>query len=218
MIEDNYRHKGLRRKLVDELREKGITDARVLDAINKVPRHAFLTSAFVELAYENKALPIGAEQTISAPYTVAFQSQLLDVEKGMKVLEIGTGSGYQTSVLCEMGAKVYSIERQKLLFDTSKKMLAEMGYKCHLAYGDGYKGIPAFAPYDRIIITCAIPIVPEELLMQMKPGGRLVMPFGEGEKQEMTLIQEDKEGNFQNTYYGEFSFVPMLEKRSNTKS
>lgn len=218
MIEDNYRHKGLRRKLIDELREKGITDLRVLEAMNRVPRHAFLSSAFVEVAYENKAFPIGAEQTISAPYTVAFQSQLLDVEKGMKVLEVGTGSGYQTSVLCEMGAKVYTIERQKLLFDASKRLLPEMGYKCHLAYGDGYKGIAAFAPYDRIVITCAIPIVPEELLLQMKSSGKLVMPFGEGEKQIMTLIEEDSDGHFQNTYFGEFSFVPMLEKRSNTRT
>jgi len=217
MIEDGYRHKGLRKKLVEELQAKGITDTRVLDAINRVPRHAFLTSAFLQFAYENQAFPIGAGQTISAPYTVAFQSQLLQVEKGMKVLEIGTGSGYQTSVLCEMGAKVYSIERQKLLFTNAKKMLSEMGYNCHLAYGDGYKGIPAFAPYDRIIITCAIPTFPEDLLLQMKPGGRLVMPFGEGDQQEMTVISEDENGEFKTEYFGKFSFVPMLESRSNTK-
>jgi protein-L-isoaspartate(D-aspartate) O-methyltransferase len=218
-FEDTFKHKGMRRQLIAELRKDSrITDERIFEAFFNVPRHLFLDKAFVEQAYSNMAFQIGAGQTISHPITVAFQTQLLEIQKGDKILEIGTGSGFQTCILCEMGAKVYSIERQKLLFDTSKKMLAEMGYKCHLAYGDGYKGIPAFAPYDRIIITCAIPIVPEELLMQLKPGGKLVMPFGEGEKQEMTLIQEDADGNFQNTYYGEFSFVPMLEKRSNTKS
>jgi protein-L-isoaspartate(D-aspartate) O-methyltransferase len=214
MIVDTYRHKGLRKKLMEELAALGITDTRVLEAMNRVPRHLFLSSAFLEFAYENKAFQIGAGQTISQPFTVATQSQLLDIEPGMKVLEIGTGSGYQTSVLCELGAKVFSIERQKLLHDNAKAILAKMGYKANLVYGDGYKGLPAFAPFDRVIITCAVPKVPEELLLQMKPGGILVMPYGEGEKQEMTVIREDEDGNFKSQVHGIFSFVPMLEKRN----
>lgn len=214
MLIDSYRHKGLRKKLVDELKRMGISDSRVLEAINAVPRHYFLTSAFLEFAYDNKAFQIGAGQTISHPFTVATQSQLLKVEKGMKVLEIGTGSGFQTAVLCELGAKVYSIERQKLLHDNSKKLLEKMGYKPHLSYGDGYKGLPAFAPFDRIIITCAIPKVPEALLMQLKPGGIIVMPYGEGEIQQMMVIQETEDGEFNSEFHGNFSFVPMLEKRT----
>jgi len=214
MLIDSYRHKGLRKKLVDELKRMGISDQRVLDAINNVPRHHFLSSAFLEFAYENKAFQIGAGQTISHPFTVATQSQLLKVEPGMKVLEIGTGSGFQTAVLCELGAKVFSIERQKLLHDNSKQLLTKMGYKPQLVYGDGYKGLPAFAPFDRVIITCAIPKVPEELLIQMKPGGLLVMPFGEGEVQQMMVIQEQADGNFHTEVHGNYSFVPMLEKRN----
>jgi protein-L-isoaspartate(D-aspartate) O-methyltransferase len=212
---DNYKHKGLRKKLVDELVGMGIADTRVLQAINKVPRHFFLSSAFLEFAYENKAFQIGAGQTISQPFTVARQSELLRIEPGMKVLEIGTGSGYQTAVLLEMGAKVYSIERQKLLHDNAKKLLPQMGYtKAHLVYGDGYKGIPAFAPFDRVIITCAVPQVPEELLIQLKPGGLLVMPYGEGDVQQMMVITELPDGSFQSELHGTFSFVPMLEKRN----
>lgn len=211
---DSYRHKGLRKKLVDELKQMGISDQRVLEAINKVPRHYFLTSAFLEYAYENRAFQIGAGQTISHPFTVATQSELLKVEKGMKVLEIGTGSGFQTAVLCELGAKVYSIERQKVLHDNSKMLLAKMGYKPYLSYGDGYKGLPAFGPFDRIIITCAIPIIPEALLMQLKPGGLLVMPYGEGEVQQMMVVEEKEDGSFVSQMHGSFSFVPMLEKRN----
>ncbi len=214
MLEDNYRHKGLRKKLLSELSEKGITDTRVLEAMNKVPRHFFLSSAFLEFAYENKAFQIGAGQTISQPFTVAFQSQLLKIEKGMKVLEVGTGSGYQTAVLCEMGAKVYSIERQKLLHDNAKSLLMKMGYRPNLVYGDGYKGLPSFAPFDRILITCAAPSIPDELLLQMKRDGLLVIPFGEGEVQEMMVIHEDEHGHFQSEVHGKFSFVPMLEKRN----
>ncbi len=214
MLNDSYRHKGLRKKLVEELRTMGISDPRVLKAINAVPRHYFLTSAFLEFAYENKAFQIGAGQTISHPFTVATQTQLLKIEPGMKVLEIGTGSGFQTAVLCEMGAKVYSIERQKVLHDNSKILLGKMGYKPHLVYGDGYKGIPAFAPYDRVIITCAVPVLPEELLLQLKPGGLLVMPYGEGEVQQMMLIEELPDGTFKSELHGNFSFVPMLEKRN----
>jgi protein-L-isoaspartate(D-aspartate) O-methyltransferase len=214
MLIDSYRHKGLRKKLVDELKRMGINDSRVLEAINAVPRHYFLTSAFLEFAYDNKAFQIGVGQTISHPFTVATQSQLLKVEPGMKVLEIGTGSGFQTAVLCELGAKVYSIERQKLLHDNSKKLLEKMRYKAHLTYGDGYKGLPAFAPFDRIIITCAIPKVPEALLMQLKPGGIIVMPYGEGEIQQMMVIQETEDGAFNSEFHGSFSFVPMLENRT----
>jgi protein-L-isoaspartate(D-aspartate) O-methyltransferase len=216
MIADTYRHKGLRKKLVQEIAAKGITDQRVLDAMNKVPRHAFLTSAFLEFAYENKAFQIGAGQTISHPYTVAFQSQLLMVEPGMKVLEIGTGSGYQTAILCELGAKVYSVERQKILHEKAKNILREMGYKAQLTYGDGFKGMQAFAPFDRIIITCAAPRVSEELLLQLKPGGRIVVPFGEGEVQEMMTIDETESGEFVTKMHGTFSFVPMLENRNPT--
>ncbi len=153
IMTDTYRHKGLRKKLVQEIAAMGVTDQRVLDAMNKVPRHFFLSSAFLEFAYENKAFQIGAGQTISQPFTVGFQSQLLQVEPGMKVLEIGTGSGYQTSVLCELGAKVFSVERQKVLHDNARVILRQMGYKAHLTYGDGYKGMPAFAPFDLILIT-----------------------------------------------------------------
>lgn len=201
--------------MVEELAALGIADVRVLEAINRVPRHYFLSSAFLEFAYDNKAFQIGAGQTISQPYTVARQTELLRIDPGMKVLEVGTGSGYQTAVLLEMGAKVYSIERQKLLHDNSKKLLGAMGHsKQHLVYGDGYKGLPTFAPFDRIIITCAVPKVPEELLMQLKPGGLLVMPYGEGEVQEMMLITELPDGTFHNEVHGKFSFVPMLEKRN----
>lgn len=212
---DNYKHKGLRKKLVDELAGMGIADSRVLHAMRQVPRHYFLSSAFLEFAYENKAFQIGAGQTISHPFTVARQSELLRVEPGMKVLEIGTGSGYQTAVLMELGAKVYSIERQKLLHDNAKKLLSHMGYgKAHLVYGDGYKGLPTFAPFDRVIITCAVPQLPEELLIQLKPGGILVMPYGEGDIQQMMVITELPDGSFHSELHGTFSFVPMLEKRN----
>lgn len=214
MLTDTYKHKGLRKKLVEELKKMGIDDQRVLDAINNVPRHYFLSSAFLEFAYENKAFQIGAGQTISHPFTVATQTQLLRISPGMKVLEIGTGSGFQTAVLCEMGAKVYSIERQKLLHDNSKILLGKMGYKPHLVYGDGYKGLPSFAPFDRVIITCAVPMIPEEVMLQLKPGGLLVMPYGEGEVQQMMVIEEMPDGSFQSELHGNFSFVPMLEKRN----
>jgi protein-L-isoaspartate(D-aspartate) O-methyltransferase len=214
MLVDNFKHKGLRRKLVEELVAMGINDPQVIEALNKVPRHYFLSSAFLEYAYENKAFQIGAGQTISHPFTVAFQSQLLELQKGMKVLEIGTGSGFQTSVLYEMGAKVFSIERHKLLHDNAKKLLQSMGYKATLSYGDGYKGMPSYAPFDRVLITCAVPVVPEELLMQLKPGGKLIMPYGQGEVQQMMVIDEKEDGSFETSFHGEFSFVPMLEKRT----
>jgi protein-L-isoaspartate(D-aspartate) O-methyltransferase len=216
-MEDNYRHKGLRKKLVEQMASMGIRDKNVLEAMNSVPRHYFLDSALLEFAYEDKALQIGKDQTISHPYTVAFQSELLSVSPGMKVLEIGTGSGYQSAVLCQLGAKVFSVERHLILHQKSSKLFEmlkkqDLKYNPHLVYGDGFKGIPAFAPYDRVIVTCAVPKFPEELLKQMKPGGILVMPFGEGVSQ-MTVIREKDNGEFEMTQHGEFSFVPMLEKR-----
>ena len=217
MLEDSYRHKGLRKKLVEEIGSMGITDKKVLDAMNAVPRHYFLTSAFLEFAYNNKAFQIGEDQTISHPYTVGLQSSLLQIEPGMKVLEIGTGSGYQCAVLCELGAKVYSIERHRPLHINSKKLLEKMGYKPYLSYGDGFKGLPAFAPFDRILFTCAVPKLPDTLLMQLKPGGILVMPFGDGDIQKMMAIKEEEDGSFTTTYHGDFSFVPMLEKRASKK-
>jgi len=217
MLEDSYRHKGLRKKLVEEIGSMGITDKKVLDAMNAVPRHYFLTSAFLEFAYNNKAFQIGEDQTISHPYTVGLQSSLLQIEPGMKVLEIGTGSGYQCAVLCELGAKVYSIERHRPLHVNSKKLLDKMGYKPYLSYGDGFKGLPAFAPFDRILFTCAVPKLPDTLLMQLKQGGILVMPFGEGDIQKMMAIKEQEDGSFTTTYHGDFSFVPMLEKRAAKK-
>ena len=211
---DTYRHKGLRKQLAEEIAEKGITDTRVIEAIGKIPRHFFLDTAFAEHAYENKAFPIGSGQTISHPYTVAFQSQLLEIEKGHKVLEIGTGSGYQTTVLCELGAKVFTIERQKELFDKTKRILHKMNYRtAKLYYGDGYKGIPSWAPYDSIIVTCGAPFVPEDLLGQLKIGGRLVIPVGD-EKQIMTLIVRKSETEFTKKTFGDFKFVPMLERKA----
>ena len=170
----------MRQKLVDSIRKKGITDERVLNAINSIPRHQFLDSSFLEFAYDDNPFPIGSGQTISQPYTVAFQSELLEVSKGMKVLEIGTGSGYQACVLEEMGAKVFSVERQKKLFEKTRDFLKTRGYKAKLFYGDGNKGVTAFAPYDRIIITAAAPEIAEDLVKQLKPNGILVVPLGEG--------------------------------------
>lgn len=211
---DTYRHKGLRKKLAEEITAKGITDTRVIEAIGKIPRHFFLDTAFTEHAYENKAFPIGSGQTISHPYTVAFQSELLEIKKGHKVLEIGTGSGYQTTVLVELGAKVFSVERQKELFDKTKRILTKMSYtSAKLYYGDGYKGIPQYAPYDSIIVTCGAPFVPEDLLEQLKVGGRLVIPVGD-ETQIMTLVVRESETNFTKKTFGDFKFVPMLEKKA----
>ena len=212
-MNDTHRHKGLRKKLAEGLKIKGITDQNVLKAIESVPRHLFLDTAFLEIAYQDEAFPIGAGQTISHPYTVAFQSELLKLKKGEKVLEIGTGSGYQTSVLLEMGAKVFSIERQKSLYDKTKHLLPELGYNCKLFYGDGYKGLPAFAPFDKILVTAGAPFVPDDLLTQLKPGGRLVIPVGEKGVQIMTLIEKKAEKDYKKSELGEFRFVPLLEER-----
>ena len=211
-MEDTFRHKGMRKRLVDELEEKGITDKVVLAALRSVPRHLFFDKAFLEYAYKDNAFPIGAGQTISQPYTVGFQSQLLVVEKGMKVLEIGTGSGYQGSVLAEMGVKIFSIERQRELYNASQKIFRSLGYKVKGFYGDGYEGLPAFAPFDRIIITCGAPFIPEALKEQLVVGGRMVIPVGEGDSQKMTLIVKLSAAEFEVSEYGNFSFVPMLTK------
>ena len=210
---DTYKHVGMRRKLVNELKELGVTHSEVLMAIDKVPRHLFLDKAFEKQAYENIAFQIGAGQTISQPYTVATQSALLEIKKGDKILEIGTGSGYQTAVLLELGAKVYSIERQKELFDKTKVLLPSLGYKAQLYYGDGYKGKSAFAPFDKVIITCGAPFVPPALVEQLKIGGIMVIPVGEGRVQSMKRITKKAKDGLIEEEFGNFSFVPMLEER-----
>ncbi len=211
---DTYKHKGLRQKLVDELQLLGIEDEKVLKAINSVPRHLFLNSAFEDFAYQNKAFPIGEGQTISHPYTVAFQSQLLDINKGEKVLEIGTGSGFQTAILLEMGAEVYSIERHKKLHDKAKSLLKRLGYKArYITFGDGYKGLPTFAPFDKIIVTAGAPFVPKDLLFQLKIGGILIIPVGI-ENQIMTSFLKIGEKSVEKLEFGNFKFVPMLKNKN----
>ena len=212
--EDSYRHKGLRQQLMEEIKAKGIRDTKVLEAIVNVPRHLFMDSSFLEFAYIDKAFPIGSGQTISQPYTVAFQTELLEVEKGMKVLEVGTGSGYQACVLVEMGAKVYSIERQKSLYQRAKTLLPEIGYRLkQISYGDGYKGLPAWAPFDRIIVTAAAPSIPSPLIDQLKPGGIMVIPYGEN-IQVMKKIIKTVSGELLEEDFGNFRFVPMLSDRA----
>lgn len=212
--EDTYRHKGLRKKLVQGIQAKGITDDRVLDAILEVPRHFFLDSAFDEVAYEDRAFPIGEGQTISQPYTVAYQSQLLEIKPFMKVLEIGTGSAYQAVVLAEMGAMVYTIERQKKLFDSNDEFKFLKKYPTiKFFYRDGYEGLPTFAPFDRVIITAAAPFVPPKLIEQMKVGGMMVIPVGTGDIQQMKRITKLEGGALKEEVFDRFSFVPMLGGR-----
>lgn len=209
--EDTYRHKGLRKKLVDAVRDKGITDEKVLDVINKVPRHFFLDSAFGEKAYEDIAFPIGEGQTISQPYTVAYQSQLLELKPFQKVLEIGTGSAYQAVVLAELGAQVYTIERQKPLFEANKKFEFLKKYlSIKFFYGDGFEGLPTYGPFDRVIITAAAPFIPEKLVQQLKPGGMMVIPVGTGDVQQMMRITKLENGALKEEVFENFSFVPML--------
>lgn len=212
---DSYRHKGMRKKLVDSIKRKGITSEKILTAINEIPRHLFLDSSFLEFAYDDKPFPIGSGQTISQPYTVAFQTEILDVSKGHKVLEIGSGSGYQACVLEEIGAKVFSIERQKKLYHKTKEFIGNLGYKIKFFYGDGYKGVPAFAPYDRILITAAAPEIPDELLQQLKPGGKLVIPMGAGDVQTMIRLTKNTDGNITREDFGAFRFVPLLKNKAN---
>ena len=214
MYKDTFRHKGKRQQLVNTVIKKGITDRRVLQAIGKIPRHLFMDSSFEDHAYQDKAFPIAADQTISQPYTVAFQSELLEITEGENVLEIGTGSGYQTAVLCELGARVFSIERQRELYKKTKAFLSKIGYRPkHLSFGDGYKGLPAYAPFDKIIVTAGAPYVPKDLLGQLKVGGRLVIPVGE-DVQIMTLFVRKSPTEFDKTDFGEFRFVPLLEDKN----
>lgn len=211
---DSFKHKGLRQKLVHVLVEKGIRDEAVLDAVGKVPRHLFMDSSFLDHAYQDKAFPIAANQTISQPYTVAFQTELLEVEPKHKVLEIGTGSGYQAAVLCLLGVELYSIERQSELFKKASIFLPKIGYVAkRLIFGDGYQGLEEEAPFDRILVTAGAPFVPKALLAQLKVGGRLVIPVGEKE-QIMTLYVRTSTKAFEKQEFGQFKFVPMLEDKS----
>ncbi len=214
-MKDDYRLQGLRRRLVELLRTKGIVDDAVLSAIGRIPRHGFIDdTAFLEMAYQDIAFPIPCGQTISQPYTVAFQSELLGVKQGIKVLEIGTGSGYQTAVLCELGCKVFSIERHRPLYLLTKERLGRIGYRCNLYFGDGFKGLPKEGPFDRILVTCGAPWVPDDLLGQLKVGGSLVIPVGEGEEQRMLRIQRNADGTFEREDRGIFRFVPMLQDKA----
>jgi protein-L-isoaspartate(D-aspartate) O-methyltransferase len=211
MLEDLPRHKGLRNQLVATIKAKGIKDKNVLEAISRVPRHLFMDSGFIDFAYQDKPFPIAADQTISQPYTVAFQTELLEVKPGDRILEIGTGSGYQTAVLIELEAEVYSIERHKELFTKAKKFLPSVGYvPKKIVFGDGYEGIPADAPFDGIIVTAGAPKVPNTLLSQLKIGGKLVIPVGE-DSQKMTVFTRKGEKDFDKKEYGDFKFVPMLK-------
>lgn len=215
-MNDSYRHKGLRKKLVEGIKAQDkITDENVLKAIENVPRHLFMDGAFVEHAYEDKAFPIAEGQTISQPFTVAYQTQLLELKKGEKVLEIGTGSGYQSCVLAEMGVKVFSIERNKKLYEKVKKILLEIGYpsiKCF--FGDGYEGIPAFALYDKIIVTAAAPEIPPKLVDQLKVGGIMVIPVGDQRGQKMLRITKPDNKNIRKEELDMFKFVPMLQGKT----
>jgi protein-L-isoaspartate(D-aspartate) O-methyltransferase len=210
-FEDTYRHKGLRKKLVETVRSKGITDEKVLEAIERIPRHFFLDSAFDEVAYEDKAFPIAEHQTISQPYTVAYQTQLLELKPFEKVLEIGTGSAYQASVLAELGVQVYTIERQKKLFESNKRFDYIKRYpNIKFFYGDGYEGLPTFAPFDKVLITAAAPDIPQKLVQQMKTGAMMVIPVGTGEVQVMKRLTKQKDGTLKEEIFDRFSFVPML--------
>lgn len=221
---DTYKHKGLRKQLLKEIRAKGFEDERVLEAIAKVPRHLFMDEAFLQFAYEDKPFPIGSDQTISQPYTVAFQTSLLDIRKGEKVLEIGTGSGYQTAVLLELGAKVFTIERQKALYDRTRDLLPKLGYHPKFFYGDGYLGLPAFAPFDKILVTAGAPEIPQALKDQLKPGkppsdlredmngkqGILVIPVGKMSLQTMITVHKTHDEQYETLEHGDFRFVPLL--------
>ncbi|AIG30657.1 protein-L-isoaspartate(D-aspartate) O-methyltransferase [Flavobacterium psychrophilum] len=213
-MKDTPKHQGLRNQLVTVLQQKGITNKNILEAISKIPRHLFLNSSFEDYAYQDLAFPIGAGQTISQPYTVAFQTELLEVKKGDKVLEIGTGSGYQTAVLCMVGAVVYSVERQNELFKKTSLLLPKLGIRAkHLSFGDGYKGLPNYAPFDSIIVTAGAPEIPKALMAQLKIGGKLVIPVGEN-SQIMTLIIRKDETQFEKHEFGDFKFVPLLEDKN----
>ena len=210
--EDSPYYQGQRAIMCSDLKAKGLAGEAVLGAMNRIPRHLFLESSFHQHAYQDKAFPIAADQTISHPSTVAWQSELLELRPGIKVLEIGTGSGYQAAVLCELGVKLFSIERQKALFDFSKKMLLQLGYRAELKFGDGFKGMPVFAPFDRVIVTCGAPFVPKALLAQLTAGGIMIIPVGEG-TQKMVKITKQSDGSFVQKVLGDAAFVPMLKDR-----
>ena len=213
--EDTYQHKGLRKKLMDLLREKGISDENVLKAMNNIPRHYFLDSAFDKIAYEDRAFPISEGQTISQPYTVAYQTQLLQVKPNDKILEIGTGSIYQATVLAEMGAKIFTIERQKKLFENTKQYIFKNQYpNLKFFYGDGYEGLPTYAPFDKVIITAAAPFIPPKLTEQLKAGGKMVIPVDEDHHQRMLRITKHADGSMIEEAFENFSFVPMLSGRN----
>jgi protein-L-isoaspartate(D-aspartate) O-methyltransferase len=210
MMEDNYRHRGLRRRLVNQVRNKGITDEKVLAALEKVPRHFFFEQAFLEHAYQDKAFPIGEGQTISQPYTVAFQTQLCEIQPGDKVLEIGTGSGYQACILLELGADVFTIEYNKVLYEKAKDFLPRMGYRPNFFLGDGTKGLSPFAPYHKILVTAGAPGVPDILIDQLKPGGILVIPVGDTQIQRMVRMIKKSAKKIEKESFDYFSFVPLL--------
>jgi protein-L-isoaspartate(D-aspartate) O-methyltransferase len=212
-MKDTPKHQGRRAQLMHEIREKGITDERVLKAMMQVPRHLFLDSSFEDYAYQDKPFPIAANQTISQPYTVAFQTQSLEILPGDKVLEVGTGSGYQAAVLLEMGAKVYTIERQHELFVQTKKLLTKLGYRPRMSFGDGYQGLPSFAPFQKIIVTAGAPYIPEELLAQLEVGGKMIIPVGDHE-QDMILLHRVSETNFKRRNLGKFRFVPLVKNKT----
>lgn len=209
-MNDTYRHKGLRIRLVQEIVQKGIKDERVLNAIGTIPRHLFFESSFMQFAYQDKAFPISAGQTISQPYTVAFQTQLLNAKPGDKVLEVGTGSGYQAAVLYALGLKVFTIERQKELYEKTRVFLPKIGYRPMFFYGDGYLGLPKYGPFDHIIITAGAPYIPEELLTQLVVGGNMIIPVGE-DTQKMIRITRVTDKEFEQEEFGNFAFVPMLK-------
>ena len=214
-FEDTYRHKGLRKKLIDSLRQKGITNEQVLDAMMNIPRHFFLDTALDHIAYQDRAFPIQEGQTISQPYTVAYQTQLLEVEPYDKILEIGTGSAYQASVLAEMGANVFTIERQKKLFELNKEFIFRKKYpNIKFFYGDGFEGLPTFAPFEKILITAAAPFIPPKLIQQLKPGGKMVIPLDDDGMQKMMRITKNEDGTYKEETFSNFSFVPMLKGRN----
>ncbi|MBL4862712.1 MAG: protein-L-isoaspartate(D-aspartate) O-methyltransferase [Crocinitomicaceae bacterium] len=212
-MQDSYKYQGMRRRLIQQLEEEGVKDVKVLKAFDAVPRHYFLDNAFAQQAYSNMAFQIGSGQTISHPYTVAFQTELLELKRGEKVLEIGSGSGFQTCILCELGVKVFSIERHKELHLKAKNIVRHLKYSARLSFGDGYKGLPTFAPFDKIIITCGAPGIPQELINQLKVGGIMIIPIGEGEEQQMKRVIKISETEITEEDFGVFKFVPMLEDK-----
>jgi protein-L-isoaspartate(D-aspartate) O-methyltransferase len=213
--EDTYRHKGLRKKLIDTIKEKGITNERVLEAIMQIPRHYFLDTALDHIAYEDRAFPIQEGQTISQPYTVAYQTQLLEIEPYDKILEIGTGSAYQATVLAEMGANVFTIERQKILFELNKQFIFRKKYpNIKFFYGDGFEGLPTYSPFDKILITAAAPFIPPKLIEQLKSGGKMVIPLDDEGLQKMMRITKNEDGSYEEETFSNFSFVPMLKGKN----